>query len=112
MNNEIPEFFKEVSKNEKLRKEISEAEKGLGKNLSKEEVEDFFQQKFLPIAKKYGFNFTYEELREYRKSMEPKGGQKLGVDLLEGVPGGSGCGCVFLGAFWGCGCVLIGGASD
>ena len=67
----------------------------------------------MPIAKKYGFNFTYEELREYRKSMEPKGGQKLVVDLLEGVTGGapSGCGCLLLGAFWECGCVLIGGAS-
>ena len=38
----FPNFLKKVSKNEKLRKEISEAEKGLGKNLSKEEVKDFF----------------------------------------------------------------------
>lgn len=88
MNNRVSEFFKEVSKNEKLRRELSEEEKGLGKNLSKEEVKDFFQQKFLPIAKKYGFDFTYEDIKEYKKSMEPKDGQELGVDLLEGVTGG------------------------
>lgn len=100
MNNRIFEFFKEVSQNEKLRKEISEAEKGLGKNLGKEEVKDFFQQKFLPIAKKYGFNFTYEELREYKESMEQKNGEEFNDIFLEKVSGGIDDGFC-LQHFWG-----------
>lgn len=88
MNNRIPEFFKEVSQNEKLRKEISEAEKVLEKNLCKEEVKDFFQQKFLPIAKKYGFDFTYEDLKEYKKSLDTRNGQEVQGSLLKVVSGG------------------------
>ncbi len=87
MSNKFSEFFKEVSRNEKLRKELSEAEKGLEKNLRKEEVKTFFQRKFLPIAKKYGFDFTYEELREYKKSMEPKDEQELNDLFFENAKG-------------------------
>ena len=87
MSNKFSEFFKEVSRNEKLRKELSEAEKGLEKNLRKEEVKTFFQRKFLPIAKKYGFDFTYEELREYKKSVEPKDEQELNDLFLENAKG-------------------------
>ena len=97
LKGKVSEFFKEVSKNEKLRKEISGAEKDLGKNLSKEEIKDFFQKKFLPIAKKYGFDFTYEDLKKYKKSMEPKKGNELEDDMLEMVTGGGDCMCFYGG---------------
>ena len=100
MYNKVSDFFKEVSKNEKLRKELSRAEKGLGKNLGKEEVKDFFQQKFLPIAKKYGFNFTYEELREYRKSLDSKEAREQPYNMLEQVNGGVTFFCLIIGTYW------------
>ena len=42
----------------------------------------------MPVAKKYGFDFTYEELRDYKKSLEIKDEQELDDVFLENVSGG------------------------
>ena len=53
----------------------------------------------MPIAKKYGFDFTYEDLKEYKKSMEPKDGQELNDSFLEKVSGGGFFECAFPSLF-------------
>ena len=98
-------FFEEVNKNETLKKELEKAEAGMT-NLKENELESFFKEKFLPIVKKYGFNFSYDDLREYKHSLTPQSGEELDDDFLDQVAGGAGKNtCIIMG-------VGVGGTRD
>lgn len=81
-------FFEEVNKNETLKKELEKAEAGMT-HLKEDELETFFKEKFLPIVKKYGFDFSYADLREYKHSLTPENAEALDDDFLDQVAGGA-----------------------
>ena len=60
--------------------------------------------------KTYGFDFTCQDLLDYKQSLVPKDGDELSDDFLNQVSGGSGaCACVGVGASTGCFCAGAGG---
>ena len=105
-------FFEEVSKNEALKKELAKAEEGLN-SLGKSEIKTFFNKKFLPIIKTYGFNFTYQDLLDYKQSLNLKDGDEISDDFLNQVSGGkyrkdANCGCAVMGMTVDCMCIIPG----
>lgn len=112
---DVREFFDKVAKDEVLRKKLAEAEKNIG-DMNKSELRKLFEEKILPIVKEQGFNFTYDDVLEYKKGLEPKEGQELSDDFLAQAAGGQkiGCWCVGGGDSRGsennsaCGCAMGG----
>lgn len=83
---DVKTFFEKLSKDEKLRLEVSEALKSLGK-AEKENEEVVFKKIIAPSAQKHGFNFTYQDYINYKETFE-KNGQGLPESLLEKTSGG------------------------
>ena len=81
-------FVLEKRKNEALKKEwekVAAQEDGL-KDSQKEK---FFNEKLYPIAKKYGFDFSFADFCEYKGASKPQASDKeLSDDELFNVAGG------------------------
>ena len=84
---EVRAFFDKVAKDEVLRKKLAEAEKNAG-SMNELEPRKLFDDKILPIVKEQGFNFTYDDLLEYKKGLEPKEGQEFSGNFLAHAAGG------------------------
>ncbi len=82
-----------------MKKELEKVEAGMT-NLKENELESFFKEKLLPLVKNYGFNFSYDDLREYKNSLLPQSGEELDDDFLDQVAGGL-ASCTKMG--WGLG---------
>ena len=81
-------FVLEKRKNNILRKEWKETAKK-GNNLKENEQESFFNKELSPIAKKYGFDFSYNDFCEYKKhNPTPNNYEELSNDELFNVAGG------------------------
>ena len=80
-------FFEKINKNETLKKELEKAEEGMI-NIKENELETFFNENLYPIVKKYGFDFSYADLHEYKHSLTPKNREELSDDELFNVAGG------------------------
>ena len=80
-------FFEEVSKNEPLRAEWEKAQKGIT-NIKEDELESFFNEKLYPIAKKYGFDFSYNDIRKFKRNLTSDNAEELSDDFLDQVAGG------------------------
>ena len=82
-------FVQEKRKNEALKKEWDKATKKEDK-LKEDKKEEFFNKKLAPIAKKYGFDFSFNDFCEYKKhSAKPQSsGEELSDDELFNVAGG------------------------
>ena len=84
--------FWKKRKNEALKKEWEAANKG--NNLKENEQESFFYKELSPIAKKYGFNFSYNDFCEYKKhSKNSNNYEELSDDELFNVAGGQAYEC-------------------
>lgn len=84
-------FVLEKRKNDALRKEWEEATKK-GNSLKENEQESFFNKELSPIAKKYGFNFSYNDFYEYKKHNPiSNNDEELSDDELFNVAGGAWC---------------------
>lgn len=76
-------FYNEVEKDEDLKSKL----KGVSEKTLTKEV---FESKVLPEAKAKGYDFSYEDVKEYYKQQNKA---QLSIDNLEDVAGGSGsCG--------------------
>lgn len=80
-------FFDEVKKNKELKAKIDKAEVG-NEALSKDEARKFFNEKLVPIIKEAGFNFSYEDLIEYKRDLVPEDIEELDDEFLSKVAGG------------------------
>lgn len=89
MRSIVKEFYLELDRNENLKAEVfkSREEYHNGK-LSPEQTISFLKEKLIPIAHKYGFDFSLEELIEYGKNQEESGMKPLTEDELDAVSGG------------------------
>ncbi len=58
-------------------------------HLKENELETFFKEKLFPIVTKYGFNFSFNDLREYKHSLTPKNAEELDDGFLDQVAGGA-----------------------
>ncbi len=56
-------------------------------NLKEDELETFFNENLYSIVKKYGFDFSYADLREYKHGLNHQSGEELD-DFLDQVAGG------------------------
>ena len=84
----IKVFFEALSKDEALQQALKE--KALSYTGSKEDREAVVEAILIPVAKKAGYAFTLEELKEFEKGMRPEG--ELNESELEAVAGGMACG--------------------
>lgn len=80
-------FFEEIKKNKELKAKIDKIELG-NEDLNKGEAEKFFNEKLLPIIKEYGFNISYDDVREYKRGLAPEKGEELDDEFLKQVAGG------------------------
>ena len=81
-------FFNEVKNNKQLKAKVDEANASVNEQLNREESIKFFKEKLFPLIKEYGFDFTYEELLEYKKELLPDG-IEIDDELLAKVSGGT-----------------------
>lgn len=81
-------FFEEVNKNEALKQEWQKTESEIA-NLKEDELESFFNEKLSPIAKKYGFNFSYNDVRKFKHGLTSDDATELNDDFLDQVAGGA-----------------------
>ena len=86
---DVEMFVQEKRKNEALKKEWDKATKKEDK-LKEDKKEEFFNKKLAPIAKKYGFDFSFDDFCEYKKhSAKPQDSdEELSDDELFNVAGG------------------------
>ena len=86
---DVEMFVQEKRKNEALKKEWDKATKKEDK-LKEDKKEEFFNKKLAPIAKKYGFDFSFNDFCEYKKhSAKPQNNdEELSDDELFNVAGG------------------------
>lgn len=80
-------FFEEAKKNDALRTEWEKAQKGIA-NIKEDELESFFNEKLFPIAKKYGFDFSYNDIRKFKRNLDSDNSGELSDDFLDQVAGG------------------------
>ena len=85
---QVEAFFNEVKKDEGLKAKLKKVEQEVAQELNKKEAKSFFYEKLLPLAKEYGFSFSYEELMEYKKNLIPKA-EELDDEILTQVAGGN-----------------------
>lgn len=82
LNNDICEFYKKIIDDEKLKNTLGyELEKVSTDN----ELKILLNKKILPLAKKWGYSFTYEDLIGYEKEAI----KSLDRELLKSVAGGT-----------------------
>ena len=86
---DVEMFVQEKRKNEALKKEWDKATKKEDK-LKEDKKEEFFNKKLAPIAKKYGFDFSFDDFCEYKRhSSKPQDSdEELSDDELFNVAGG------------------------
>ena len=86
---DVEMFVQEKRKNVALKKEWDKATKKEDK-LKEDKKEEFFNKKLAPIAKKYGFDFSFDDFCEYKKhSAKPQNSdEELSDDELFNVAGG------------------------
>lgn len=81
-------FVEEKRKNETLKAEWEEAIKEEA-NLREDQKENFFNENLYPIAKRYGFDFSFNDFCEYKNSSKPQDNDgELSDDELFDVAGG------------------------
>lgn len=82
-------FVEEKRKNEALKKEWENAAEKEAE-LREDQKEDFFNEQLYPIAKKYGFDFSFDDFCEYKKhnSKSQSSDEELSDDELFDVAGG------------------------
>ena len=90
---DVLKFFEHVQKDVQLQDKISDLQKEAnGKDSS--EVNKIVEDKLIPLAKQSGYNFTFEEYKEFiqEKTKEQpaplENGAELDLDDLENVSGG------------------------
>lgn len=83
MNINLKKWLDLIESDEDLSQELLLKKFDYEKN--NKDIEIFFTEVFLPEAKKYGFEFSIEDLREL---IDATGLQKLSMDELEEVAGG------------------------
>ena len=84
---QVEAFFNEVKKDDGLKAKLKKVEQEVAQELNKKEAKSFFYEKLLPLAKEYGFSFSYKELMEYKKTLIPDG-EDLDDEILTQVAGG------------------------
>ena len=91
---EVELFFERVNQDENLKKKISKIEARLV-NLDKNQAKKIFNSDILPIAKKLGFDFSYEDVLNFSiNPISESSGGEISDDDLGQVAGGMNCGVV------------------
>ena len=92
MNNDVKKFYVSMAADEALLSDFDKILKEVDeKNLPEKERNDLFDGKILELAKKKGFNFTFEDALAFNKELSSKYGE-LSNDELDQVAGGFGLG--------------------
>lgn len=86
-------FFEKVNEDENLKKKISKIETNMA-NLDKNQAEKIFNSDILPIAQKLGFDFSYEDVLNFRLNPTHQTKGELSDDDLGQVAGGMSCGVI------------------
>lgn len=84
---QVEAFFNEVKKDDGLKAKLKKVEQEVAQELNKKEAKSFFYEKLLPLAKEYGFSFSYEDLIAYKKDLLPDY-EELDDEILAQVSGG------------------------
>lgn len=56
--------------------------------IKENELESFFNEKISPIVQEYGFDFSFDDVCEYKRSLAPENSDELSDDELLNVAGG------------------------
>lgn len=81
LNNDICEFYKKIFADEKLKSDLANKLKNISND---NELRELFENQIRPIAKKSGYDFTYEDLIDYEKNAQ----KLLDDEMLENISGG------------------------
>lgn len=121
----VKKFYEELAKNEDLKKEVFDAQE----KFKDEDEKAIIEKVITEVAKKHGYDFTYQEFEEYKKTPKELDDDSLnavtgGADVCACVVGGGGtyaeetpCVCVIAGGgnwgtFFVCICSVAGGGDD
>lgn len=113
----IDEFYNKIAKNDNLKEKLKQTERDLMNEINFKK-KDAIKNKVIPLAKKYGFDFSYEEFLEYERMSAEIGDEELknisgGLSVCVSVGAGKGCGCYVFGySKGGCTCPIVGGGSN
>jgi len=115
---DITRFYDALARDEALQDKFKAlVKKHEGQKPDEEQVDAIYEKELLPFAKGAGYDFTLEELKEYRPDAAKPATRKLSDEELAAVAGGAQCVCVIVGygnfsSGQQCGCVGYGWGQD